>query len=83
MRDLKTGHDIDVPQNPKAANFGAHFSPNGRWLSYTSNESGQYDVYVVDFPSAATKWKVSTNGGAQGVWRGMGASCSTFRRTET
>jgi serine/threonine-protein kinase len=44
-------------------------SPNGRWLAYTSNESGRYEVYVVPFPAtAATRWKVSTRGGTEPLW---------------
>jgi Tol biopolymer transport system component len=69
VRDLTTGRDIDLRQDPDAANFDAHFSPDGRWLSYTSNESGQPDVYVIDYPGATAKSKASTNGGAQSHWR--------------
>ena len=45
-------------------------SPDGRWISYTSNESGQNEVYVREFPSAANPRKVSTAGGADARWRG-------------
>ncbi|HTI86658.1 MAG TPA: protein kinase, partial [Alphaproteobacteria bacterium] len=69
VRQLDPALDLNFPQDDRAANFDAHFSPDGRWLSYTSNEGGQYDLYVVDFPRATGKWKVSTNGGAQGRWR--------------
>jgi eukaryotic-like serine/threonine-protein kinase len=48
-------------------------SPNGRWLAYTSNESGQYEVYVVPFPNTATaKWAVSTHGGTEPLWSHSG-----------
>src|SRR5438105_5042182 len=48
-------------------------SPNGRWLAYSSNESGQYDVYVVPFPNtAAAKWAVSTGGGTEPLWSHTG-----------
>ena len=46
------------------------FSPDGHWLAYTSNESGQAEVYVIPFPpSPGTKWLVSRGGGAQPRWR--------------
>ena len=45
------------------------FSPDGRWVAYISNESGQYQVYVQSFPSSGGKWQVSTSGGAQPQWR--------------
>jgi serine/threonine-protein kinase len=44
-------------------------SPEGRWLAYMSNESGQQEVYVRPFPNAGdAKWQVSTNGGAFPEW---------------
>jgi Tol biopolymer transport system component len=48
-------------------------SPNGRWLAYSSNESGQYEVYVVPFPNTRTaKWAVSTGGGTEPLWSHSG-----------
>jgi eukaryotic-like serine/threonine-protein kinase len=47
----------------------AKFSPNGRWVSYESNESGTYEVYVRPFPVTPGKWQVSTTGGEQPRWR--------------
>ena len=46
----------------------ASFSPDGRWLSYTSDESGRSEVYVVPFPGPGGKWQVSTGGGTGGGW---------------
>ena len=44
-------------------------SPDGRWLAYTANETGQYDIYVVPFPNTdAAKWAVSTRGGSEPRW---------------
>jgi serine/threonine protein kinase/Tol biopolymer transport system component len=50
----------------------AQFSPNGKWVAYTSLESGRPEVYVRPFPAAAGKWQVSTGGGDQPRWRGDG-----------
>src|SRR5712692_1489429 len=48
----------------------AQVSADGRWIAYSSNESGSaFDVYVQDFPTARRRWKVSTDGGAQPHWR--------------
>ena len=44
------------------------FSPDGRWLAYFSNESGQIEVYVRPFPGPGGKWQISTGGGAYPVW---------------
>ena len=44
-------------------------SRDGRWLAYSSNETGRYEVYVVPFPNAkAAKWPISSGGGSEPVW---------------
>ena len=48
------------------------FSPGvagPRWVAYTSNESGQSQIYVQSFPVGAGKFQVSTGGGVQPRWR--------------
>ena len=47
----------------------AQVSPDGRFIAYSSNESGTQEVYVMDFPKPTGKWKVSTEGGAEPQWR--------------
>jgi DNA-binding winged helix-turn-helix (wHTH) protein/Tol biopolymer transport system component len=44
-------------------------SPDGRWLAYTSDESGSWEVYVQSFPKAGHRRTISTDGGAQPRWR--------------
>jgi len=48
------------------------FSPNSRWVAYTSDESGRQEIYVQAFPSASGQWQVSSDGGDQANWRGDG-----------
>jgi serine/threonine-protein kinase len=43
-------------------------SPDGGWLAYTSDESGQREVYVQPFPGPGGKRQLSTEGGATPVW---------------
>lgn len=43
-------------------------SPDGRWLAYTSNESGRMEVYVQPFPGPGGKRLISTEGGTEPVW---------------
>ena len=45
-------------------------SPDGRWLAYSSTESGREEVYVTHFPSGQGRWQVSQNGGTFPAWRG-------------
>jgi eukaryotic-like serine/threonine-protein kinase len=48
----------------------ARFSPDSRWIAYTSGESGKSEVYVRPFPAASGgKWIVSKGGGTQPRWR--------------
>ena len=47
----------------------ARFSPDMRWVAYTSDESGRGEIYVTPFPQAASKWQVSTSGGMSPRWR--------------
>jgi serine/threonine-protein kinase len=47
---------------------GPRFSPDGRWISYVSDESGQYEVYVRPYPGPGGKWQVSTQGGEEQIW---------------
>jgi eukaryotic-like serine/threonine-protein kinase len=51
---------------------GAVFSPDGKYLAYTSNESGRYEVYVRPFGQGGGKWQISTGGGANPVWARSG-----------
>jgi Tol biopolymer transport system component len=44
------------------------FSPDGRWLAYHSNESGQLEVYVRPFPGPGGRWQISTGGGVYARW---------------
>ena len=49
--------------------FQGRFSPDGRWMAFTSEESGKTEVYVQSFPAPGGKWQISTGGGGQPVWR--------------
>jgi len=50
----------------------AHPSPDGHWLAYRSNESGETQVYIQPFPPTGGKWQVSTKGGDEPQWRADG-----------
>ncbi|HEY1730532.1 MAG TPA: protein kinase [Terriglobales bacterium] len=47
-------------------------SPDGKWVAYESDESGQDDVYISPFPSGGGKLQVSRGGGSNPRWRGDG-----------
>lgn len=45
------------------------FSPDGKWVAYTSRESGTDEIYLSSYPVPSTKYRVSTNGGRSPRWR--------------
>jgi Tol biopolymer transport system component len=59
---LRTQYDEGSPR----------FSPDGRWLAYSSNESGRYEVYVQPYPGPGGKWQISTEGGGEPLWNPNG-----------
>ena len=76
----KTGDDVmqveldgthrvtPLVQTPFAEQNGI-ISPDGRWLAYEANDSGQFEVYVRPFPDVnGGHWQVSTGGGTRPLW---------------
>ncbi len=62
-----------VPMLPVAAHrYGARVSPDGRFIAYTSEETGTMEVYLHRFPSLEPKVRVSPSGGYRPVWSGDG-----------
>ena len=47
---------------------GAQLSPDGRWLLYQTNVSGQAEIYVRRYPALDRQWQVSEGGGVQARW---------------
>jgi Tol biopolymer transport system component len=75
--------DVSNPDHPKPGKpelflrtpfneRDAAFSQDGRWIAYSSNESGRFEVYVRPFPGRASsgsgKWQISTGGGRSPIW---------------
>ena len=70
---------LDAPNEPTPLITGpgsesnADISPDGRWIAYQSNESGQTQVYVRPFPNVnAGRWQITTDGGSRPVWARSG-----------
>jgi eukaryotic-like serine/threonine-protein kinase len=68
-----TGQRNPAPFTPGSyAKTSGQFSPDGRWIAYDSDESGQRQVFVQSAPGSgmpAGKWQVSSAGGSQAQWR--------------
>jgi len=68
---LAGGEPITVLDTPGLQPMLAGFSvsPNGKWIAYTSGESGNYEVYVAPFPKGEGKWQVSNGNATVPAWR--------------
>jgi hypothetical protein len=70
----------DLKTDPKWHLIGASgpegllpsFSPNGKWLAFASNQTGNSEIYLMDFPEGFQSRRISVNGGRQPRWRGDG-----------
>ena len=71
---LEIGRDTTVNRftNTTFGEGTPKFSKDVRWLAYASNESGDFEVYVVPFPNPTGKWQVSVAGGTLPVWSADG-----------
>jgi len=71
LLSLEPGDRKPVPYLRTSSNqSNAQVSPDGKWLAYTSDESGQQQVYVNSFPVAGeARWQVSNGGGNYSRWR--------------
>jgi serine/threonine-protein kinase len=65
----------DKPQMVAKSQFSETdpmFSYDGRWIAYSSNESGQIEIYVQSYPAGGGRWQVSDGGGAFPRWSANG-----------
>jgi eukaryotic-like serine/threonine-protein kinase len=80
LTDQKNGYDLwalptfgDRKSIPVATTLfeerDGQFSPDSRWVAYSSNESGRSEIYAQPFPEPGGKVQISTNGGTQPRWR--------------
>jgi Tol biopolymer transport system component len=74
------GDPFALKNSPTHAELWPRISPDGRWLAYSSNESGRWEVYVTSFPAGQGKWQVSQSGGMEAIWRDDGRALF-FRST--
>jgi serine/threonine protein kinase/Tol biopolymer transport system component len=59
--------------NPNATTLNEpEFSPDGKWVVYSANDSGQPEIYMQSFPVPGERVRISTKGGLQAHWRGDG-----------
>jgi eukaryotic-like serine/threonine-protein kinase len=68
--------DGDRTPSPRVATPHAELwpriSPDGRYLAYSSNESGRFEIYIRRFPTGEGRWQVSAEGGSRPRWSARG-----------
>ena len=57
------------------------FSPDERWVAYSSNVSGVMEVYLSTFPEHGRRWQVSRDGGMLPLWGPGGRELFTWTRS--
>jgi len=67
MVSLEGAHEVMPIAAPGAA-VAARISPNGGWLAYASEQSGQTEVYVQPFPGPGPRTQISRDGGTEPLW---------------
>jgi Tol biopolymer transport system component len=61
-------HKLQPHLSTQFNELNATISQDGRWLLYTSNESGRNEIYLAPYPGPGGKWQVSTAGAGRGEW---------------
>jgi len=66
--NLYDSNRVDMITNSSFVEIIGRVSPNGRYLAYVSNESGQGEIYVRQLDGGVGKWQISTNGATRPLW---------------
>ena len=61
---------------------GGRLSPDGSWLAFESDETGQREVYLQPFPGPGARVRVSASGGSMPAWSRSGRELFYWGRTE-
>jgi Tol biopolymer transport system component/tRNA A-37 threonylcarbamoyl transferase component Bud32 len=78
--NMKAGKSV-LFQRTNFGNRGASFSSDGRWLAYSSNDSGSSQVYVRAFPDKGGHWQISGSGGTAPIFSRSGKNLFFFDPT--
>ena len=62
------GRDVETVPKQSGVHLFPAFSPDGRYVAYTSTETGGFEIWVRSFPDGQTVKQVSVNGGTEVVW---------------
>jgi serine/threonine-protein kinase len=80
LLDVRSGR-VTPFLNSKYSEWYPEFSHDGRWMAYSSDESGRQEIYVRPFPGPGMKQQVSIEGGSEPLWARNGRQLF-FRRED-
>jgi serine/threonine-protein kinase len=69
--DLEAG-TVKWVDNAGSYHWGAAFSPDGKWVAYSSNETGAFEVWIRSYPDGSVVRQISDGGGLETVWSPSG-----------
>ena len=65
---ISAGEELRVLAATPGTELDPVLSPNGRWLAYCSDETGEFQIFVQAFPGPGGKWQISSSGGNRPQW---------------
>ena len=74
LLDMASRRVTPVIDLPGSAQHSSNMSPDGKWMAYTSNETGRYEVWIEPFPQTGARHQVTRDGGSHPMWRPDGAA---------
>ena len=68
VKDLRGDAEPELLLSTEFSERTPHFSPDARWFAYSTDETGQSEIFVRRFPMTDEKWRISNSGGQQPLW---------------
>lgn len=68
LLDVETGETRTLIDLPGSAEHSSNISPDGRWLAFTTNESGRFEVWVAPLANPSDRHPVTRDGGGHPLW---------------
>lgn len=72
--DMKSRTVTRLVDWPGSAQHSSSISPDGRWMTYASNETGRYEVWIEPFPRSGARLQLTRDGGSHPLWAPDGRS---------
>lgn len=68
LLDMRTKKSTKLVDLPGSEQHSSRISPDGKWITYVSNETGRYEVWLEPLPQTGKRFQLTKNGGRHPVW---------------